>query len=103
MQRHEGHPCTNGIGIEMTTAGWLEELENLDELEELRRMSGEPLETCPCCGGRSKVYAYKIGCYARILCWMAVNSISGQYLHIPSSGAINGGGDYAKLRYWLLS
>jgi len=84
---------------------WLDELfyyDEEEELEELRRMSGEPLSVCECCGGKSKVYAYRIGCYARVLCWMAVNSTQGEYLHVPSSGAINGGGDYAKLRYWNL-
>lgn len=33
---------------------------------------------------------------------MAFHSEAGQYLHVPTSGAINGGGDYAKLRYWDL-
>jgi hypothetical protein len=33
---------------------------------------------------------------------MAFHSEPGQHLHIPTSGAINGGGDYAKLRYWDL-
>ena len=33
---------------------------------------------------------------------MAFHGRRGEYLHVPTSGAINGGGDYAKLRYWDL-
>ena len=107
---------------------WLEEAENNPHqislftgqvqtgipLEELRELSKQPISKCECCGGRSKVYAYKLGSYARVLCWLAhsedqpdrstMGHVSGEdrYFHIPSSGAINGGGDYAKLRYWDL-
>jgi len=102
---------------------WLEEAENNPHqislfneqvqtgipLEELRELSKQPISKCECCGGRSKVYAYKLGSYARVLCWMAhmdrvSKNSSGDPLfwHVPSSGAINGGGDYAKLRYWDL-
>tara|TARA_A100001515_G_scaffold120041_1_gene102859 strand:+ start:8922 stop:9530 length:609 start_codon:yes stop_codon:yes gene_type:complete len=93
-------------------------LETLD-LEELRELSRQPVSKCALCGGRSKVYAYKLGSYVRVLCWLAYmdnkrNSMRHEQLpseshngsrwhhHIPSSGAINGGGDYAKLRYWGL-
>ena len=86
---------------------------NLDELRELSR---QPISKCTLCGGRSKVYAYKMGSYARVLCWLAYmdtkksnlpshvpkNESLRRYHHVPSSGAINGGGDYAKLRYWGL-
>ncbi len=72
------------------------------DVENLRALSKEPISTCGHCGGRSKVYAYKLGSYARVLCWMAYKSTENKYHHIPSSGAINGGGDYAKLRYWGL-
>ena len=51
------------------------------------------------------MYAYKLGSYARVLCWLAYveeHYKVGTYFHIPTSGAINGGGDYAKLRYWNL-
>jgi hypothetical protein len=76
-------------------------------LDELRGLSKQSITKCECCGGRSKVYAYKLGSYARVVCWMAYTERSfgdnkGEYFHIPSSGAINGGGDYAKLRYWDL-
>ena len=102
---------------------WLEEAENNPHqislfteqvqtgilLEELRELSKQPISKCECCGGRSKVYAYKLGSYARVLCWLAhmdrvSKNSSGNPLfwHVPSSGAINGGGDYAKLRYWDL-
>jgi hypothetical protein len=65
-------------------------------------MSNEPISKCHHCGANSKVYAYKIGSYARVLIWMAFRGKDGEYVHIPTSGAINGGGDYAKLRYWGL-
>ena len=107
---------------------WLEEAENnpyqislfeqqvqtVIPLEELRELSKQPISKCECCGGRSKVYAYKLGSYARVLCWMShsedqLNRLTMSHVsdenrsfHIPSSGAINGGGDYAKLRYWDL-
>jgi len=76
--------------------------EYFSDLDRLRRMSNEPISKCHHCGANSKVYAYKIGSYARVLIWMAVRSEEGEYVHIPTSGAINGGGDYAKLRYWGL-
>ena len=76
--------------------------EYFSDLDRLRRMSNEPISKCRHCGANSKVYAYKIGSYARVLIWMAFNDRDGGYLHIPTSGAINGGGDYAKLRYWGL-
>lgn len=76
--------------------------ECFSDLDRLRKMSNEPISKCQHCGANSKVYAYKIGSYARVLVWMAVHSEEGGYLHIPTSGAINGGGDYAKLRYWGL-
>ena len=70
------------------------------DLDRLRLLSKEPISRCQCCGGRSKVYAYRLGSYARVLIWMAFHGRRGEYLHVPTSGAINGGGDYAKLRYW---
>ena len=82
--------------------------EYFSDLDRLRRMSNEPISKCCHCGANSKVYAFKIGAYARVLIWMAFHSdyhspeAAGEYLHIPTSGAINGGGDYAKLRYWGL-
>ena len=86
------------------------------ELNELRELSRQPITKCTLCGGRSKVYAYKMGSYARVLCWLAYMDTKKsnlpsyvhkreslrRYHHVPSSGAINGGGDYAKLRYWGL-
>ena len=72
------------------------------DLDRLRLLSKEPISRCQCCGGRSKVYAYRLGSYARVLIWMAFHGRRGEYLHVPTSGAINGGGDYAKLRYWDL-
>jgi hypothetical protein len=69
-------------------------------LDHLREMSNEPIRKCSCCGGNSKVYAYRLGSYARVMIWMVFQG--DEYLHIPSSGAINGGGDYAKLRHWKL-
>ena len=83
-------------------------------LDELRELSRQPISKCTLCGGRSKVYAYKMGSYARVLCWLAYMDTKKsnlpsyvpkseslrRYHHVPSSGAINGGGDYAKLRYW---
>tara|TARA_R110002020_G_scaffold49844_4_gene141544 strand:+ start:722 stop:1303 length:582 start_codon:yes stop_codon:yes gene_type:complete len=72
------------------------------ELDRLRERSNEPISRCSHCGANSKVYAYKLGSYARVLIWMAYNSEHEEYVHIPTSGAINGGGDYAKLRYWGL-
>lgn len=75
-----------------------------ENLEDLRELSREPIAKCEHCGGGSKVYAYRLGSYARVLCWLAYKERAGsrKYHHIPSSGAINGGGDYAKLRYWDL-
>ena len=40
-------------------------------LDELRELSRQPISKCTLCGGRSKVYAYKMGSYARVLCWLA--------------------------------
>ena len=85
-------------------------------LDELRELSRQPISKCTLCGGRSKVYAYKMGSYVRVLCWLAYMDTKKsnlpsyvskseslrRYHHVPSSGAINGGGDYAKLRYWGL-
>ena len=76
--------------------------EYFSDLDRLRRMSNEPISKCHHCGANSKVYAYKIGSYARVLIWMVFHDKEGGYVHIPTSGAINGGGDYAKLRYWGL-
>jgi hypothetical protein len=76
--------------------------EYFSNLNRLRKMSNEPISKCHHCGANSKVYAYKIGSYARVLIWMAFHGKDGEYVHIPTSGAINGGGDYAKLRYWGL-
>ena len=79
-----------------------EQDELFQDLERLRRMSNEPISKCNHCGANSKVYAYKIGSYARVLIWMAFHGGDEGYVHLPTSGAINGGGDYAKLRYWGL-
>ena len=76
--------------------------ESWSKLDHLRERSNEPISRCSHCGANSKVYAYKLGSYARVLIWMVYNSEDGEYVHIPTSGAINGGGDYAKLRYWEL-
>jgi len=78
------------------------ETEYFSDIDRLRKLSSEPISRCNHCGANSKVYAYKIGSYARVLIWMAFHGKEGEYLHIPTSGAINGGGDYAKLRYWGL-
>ena len=40
-------------------------------LDELRELSRQPISKCTLCGGRSKVYAYKMGSYVRVLCWLA--------------------------------
>ena len=85
----------------------VEESVQVPDLDSLRELSKEPISRCGHCGGRSKVYAYKLGSYVRVLCWLAYmekqeRSSSFNYYHVPSSGAINGGGDYAKLRFWGL-
>tara|TARA_R110000737_G_scaffold55967_1_gene79840 strand:- start:16 stop:549 length:534 start_codon:yes stop_codon:yes gene_type:complete len=73
-------------------------------LKDLREQSKKPIAKCEHCGGPSKVYAYRLGSYARVLCWLAHKERASErrYRHLPSSGAVNGGGDYAKLRYWGL-
>ena len=73
-------------------------------LKDLREQSKKPIAKCEHCGGPSKVYAYRLGSYARVLCWLAHKETASErrYRHLPSSGAVNGGGDYAKLRYWDL-
>ena len=105
---------------ERQTSLWSDETAELEpedgngvpDLKHLRELSRERISKCKHCGGPSKVYAYKMGAYARVLCWLSYmeNSSSsnnkyksrGNYFHVPSSGAINGGGDYAKLRFWGL-
>lgn len=84
-----------------------EDFAQVPDLDSLRELSREPISRCGHCGGRSKVYAYKLGSYVRVLCWLAYmekqeKGSSFNYYHVPSSGAINGGGDYAKLRFWGL-
>ena len=82
-----------------------EEANGVPDLDHLRELSKEPISKCKHCGGRSKVYGYKLGSYTRVLCWLSYMERQhgpGDYYHVPSSGAINGGGDYAKLRFWGL-